>query len=225
MQKLDIPFIENTIGYVFNNKDLIVQAFTHSSFTNENTDKPSYERLEFLGDAAIGYIMAHELYKRYSDIDEGKLSKSRAALVSWQTMSKLITDMNIIEFLQVGNGDIQQSVLENDYIKCDLFEAIAGAILVDSNFKISNCKNYVMKFFENGIADVGQNKIITDYKSYLLEECAKNNKKAQFVCQKDQNDNMFNVTLNIDGQQKAQAKAGTKKEAEKKAAETYINSK
>lgn len=222
MKELDIPFIENTIGYTFKDKNLLVQAFTHTSFSNEH-NTPSYERLEFLGDATIGYIIAHELFRKYPEIDEGKLSKSRAALVSWEAMSKIIDDMNIIEYLQVGNGDIQQNILHSDYIKCDLFEAIAGAILVDNNFKIADCKNYVLRYFENSIKEAENQKKFSDYKSLLLEKCAKNNNKAEFVCLDEKTeDNKFQVNLFINGKQVSSGNGNTKKEAEKMAAKEYL---
>lgn len=223
MKNFNIEEIENKIGYTFKNKKLLAQAFTHTSFSNENNED-SYERLEFLGDATIGFIIAEQLFNRYPKIDEGKLTKARALLVSRNTMSDIVEETGLIEFMRVGEGDIKNNVDKSSSVKCDLFESITGAILVDNNFKMADCKTFILKFFENRLSSIKNDNNFMDYKSLALEECAKNNQKAEFIIdeEKTQN-NQFKAKFLIDGKQVSEAIANTKKEAQKKAAQEYLS--
>ena len=133
--------MKEIIGYKFKNPELLERAFTHSSYTNEKA-KPSYERLEFLGDSAIGFIIARELYERYPDIDEGKLSKAKSIIVSAQCLSAAIDKTGLIEYLRVGNGNIREEAIKSQSVKCDLFESIAAAILWDSGYDLEECRKF-----------------------------------------------------------------------------------
>lgn len=221
MKELNIPIIEKIIGYEFSNKKLLVQAFTHSSLSNE-TKQPSYQRLEFLGDAILGYIVAKRLYDKFSTMNEGELSKARANLISWQTLSKIVDKMEVMEYLQVGKGEIQRDILQSGSVKCDLFESILGAILVDSNYNTNNCEEFVHKFLLKGLTDSKKKIKLYDYKSLLLEKCAKKNLKAKFSYKQDTNDGHFIADLIIDGKHVTSGEGNTKKAAEKMAAKMFL---
>ncbi len=224
MKALDINHLENIIGYNFSHPELLHQAFTHSSLTNEDCTKPSYEKLEFLGDAIIGYVIALTLYQKYPHMDEGKLSKARATLVSWHSLSKVVDDMDIMEYLQVGKGQIQQDILHSNTVKCDLFEAILGAILVDSNYDIDTCKDFINRFLSTQIANIQHSDSLDDYKSLLLEECAKKGIKVAFIPKKQETTDFFIVDLFLDNKYVSSGKGVTKKSAEKRAAEHFYKS-
>lgn len=217
MKYLDIPIIEKTIGYRFKDKKLIFQAFTHSSFANENA-MPSYERLEFIGDAALGLIVGVELFSRYPDVDEGRLSKARAKLVSRQTLSEITDACDFIEYMQVGQGDIRINALESVRKKCDLFEAVLGGVLIDSG-SIDEVKKIVLKFLGDNIDKIFDDGFYTDYKSFLLEK----HRDAEFLSESD--GEFFSVKLIIDGAQVSTARAKNKKAAEKAAAKAYLERK
>ena len=141
----DIVEIEHIIGYTFRNKELLLRAFTHSSYANEHRNVTSYERLEFLGDAALGYITALDLYQTYPSYKEGQLSKIRAGTVDRNTIAGVVDEMDIVKFIKTGSGNAQDNIRTSVKAKCDLFEAIVGAIaLVSSNFI-----RKIKKFFEN----------------------------------------------------------------------------
>ncbi|MDD4316339.1 MAG: ribonuclease III domain-containing protein [Clostridia bacterium] len=218
MKNFDIRAIEKTIGYTFKNKKLLFQAFTHSSFSNE-MGLPSYERLEFVGDAAIGLVITVELYARFADLDEGKLSKARARLVSRQSFGSIIDDCGLIEYMQVGKGDIQVNALESVRKKCDLFEAIAGAILLDSGTNLDEVKKLVLKYLAADIERVFDDDTYCDYKSEVLEKY----KNAEFVFRADGEN--FVVTLLVGGKEVASASSKSKKDAEKAAAKAFLDGK
>ncbi len=217
MKYLDISIIEKTIGYRFKDKKLIFQAFTHSSFANENA-MPSYERLEFIGDAALGLIVGVELFSRYPDVDEGLMSKARAKLVSRQTLSEITDACDFIEYMQVGQGDIRINALESVRKKCDLFEAVLGGVLIDSG-SIDEVKKIVLKFLGDNIDKIFDDGFYTDYKSFLLEK----HRDAEFLSESD--GEFFSVKLIIDGAQVSTARAKNKKAAEKAAAKAYLERK
>jgi ribonuclease-3 len=214
LKDFDIKRIENIIGYKFRNKNLLFQAFTHSSFSNEN-GVPSYERLEYIGDACIGLIVALELYERYPNINEGGLTKARAQLVSRQSLSEKIDACGLIEYMQVGQGDIRINALESVRKKCDLFESILGAIMIDSN-SLDEVKKIVLAFLDgdiDNIFDIGMD----DAKSALLEK----HKYARFLTTVEKQH--FVARLLIDGKVVSFAKAKSKKQAEQAAAKAYMD--
>jgi ribonuclease-3 len=212
-----IESVESKIGYTFNNKALLKQAFTHSSYTNEHRNFGSYERLEFIGDALLGYIIGVYLYNIYPNMDEGELSKKRAGLVNADTLAKVIDNLSIMEYLLVGSGASNDSLTDSVRVKCNIFESIIGAILLDSEMDITIAKKFILANLENKVNIVG-----IDYKSKILEDCAKKNKKAEFILLSDgNNEPYFKIALLIDGKQVCEGEGKSKKIAEKQASKIY----
>jgi ribonuclease III len=131
--------IEN-LGYTFNNKTLLEQALRHRSM-----GKVSNERLEFLGDAILSFIIAAELFQRYPDIKEGELSRLRANLVNGEALAELATELQIGKHLQFGSGELRGGGAGRKSILADAMEAIIGAIYIDSGF--ADCERQVLKWF------------------------------------------------------------------------------
>ena len=154
MNKEELFFIQNHIDYQFKNPDLLVQAFTRSSYSEENGGCDN-EVLEFIGDKALDLIVvkflsdsygtfAHE-DDEYSDgesddfwceYDEGALSEMKAHLVQKRMLSHRIDLLGFADYLRMGKGDVERHVEEQDSVKEDLFEAIIGAVTLDSNWNI-----------------------------------------------------------------------------------------
>ncbi len=162
--EFDVKKIEKIIHYQFKNKNTLQTAFTHSSFANEN-NKKSNERLEFLGDSILNFLIAEELFNKF-DEEEGKLSKWRAKMVNSDTLSTIIDQLGLHNFLLVGKS-FKNKELTNS-IKEDLFESIVGAIYIDSS--LEKTKRFVFRF-------INLNKIVkqkdADYKSLLQEKVQK----------------------------------------------------
>ena len=158
----DIQNIENVIGYTFKSKVLLEQAFTRSSFANEHKDAVSNEVLEFFGDRALDIIVTKTLSqvyfrinadgnykaKRYEDsvedINEGFLSAFRSSIVKKETLAHRIEELDLAKYLLLGSGDSEASIS----MKEDLFEAICGAVAIDSKWDMEAIDQTVRKMLE-----------------------------------------------------------------------------
>ncbi len=123
------------LGYAFQNLSLLVQALTHPSYANENDNRHGhYQRLEFLGDALIGFVLADMLFERFPDADEGVLSKLRARLVTSETLALQAATHGLVEHLLLGRGAEAEGSRQSSAIHADLYEAIIAAIYCDSDY-------------------------------------------------------------------------------------------
>ncbi len=221
MDKIELSEIEKKLGYAFKNKELLLRAFTHSSYTNENRNAESYERLEFLGDAAIGFAVGLYLYETFPNYPEGQLTKMRAGTVDRETVASVIDELDVIKFVRVGKGDAAHNVVNSVKAKCDLFEAIIGAVIIDNNGNIERASKLALRFLKPKIHCVQD-----DYKSKFLEYCAKHNLKYEFKHTKRQNSEeveIFVTEVLINGEIKAVGTGSTKKNAEKAACHNYFS--
>ena len=119
--------LENNIGYQFNNKKLLAQALTHTSYANENKVE-SNEKLEFLGDSILEYISSDYIYHTYPKLTEGEMTKVRASVVCGENLSKVAKKYDIGEYLYLGNSEIHSGGKNRIAILEDTVEAIIAAI-------------------------------------------------------------------------------------------------
>jgi len=126
-------------GIKIENKDLLLMALTHSSYSNEHGAE-NYERLEFLGDAVLQLVTSEYFYKTLNNSGEGELSKVRASFVCEEALAQYSKDIGIDKWIRVGNGQLKDI---NDTIIADCFESVLGAIYLDKGFQIA--KDYVLK--------------------------------------------------------------------------------
>ena len=160
MKTNDIAIIENIIGYTFRDKSLLKTSFTHSSYTNEFYTENN-ERLEFLGDSVLNFVIAELLYFNAKD-DEGTMTRSRASIVSREPLAAVIDKLGLLKFLKTGGGFSNPSLWSTKF-RSNLFEAILGAIYLDGG--IENAKRFVYNHLGR---DIAQNAPV-DYKSRLFE--------------------------------------------------------
>lgn len=160
----DVKECEKIIGYVFKDKSLIINAFTHSSYTNEHKNYPSNERMEFLGDSILGYVVAEKLYLEFSNKDEGFLTLKKQSLVSKTPLSKAIVKIGLDKHLILGEGEQKsgkkQSLYEN------LFESIVAAIYLDAG--IDEARKFILSTLDFNDEDFYSDCVDDDYKSKLL---------------------------------------------------------
>jgi len=125
---------ETIIAVKFNNVNLLRQALTHRSYINEQSDDSlaDNERLEFLGDAILDYIVADMLFQQYPNMAEGELTRLRSALVRTESLAELARDCRVGEFLYIGRGEENSGGRERTNNLCRAFEAVIGAIYIDS---------------------------------------------------------------------------------------------
>lgn len=162
MQKEDIKNIEKIINYKFKDKNLLITAFTHSSFAN-NFHIQSNERLEFLGDTVLSTIISERIYSDM-DYNEGQLSKLRSKIVSMHPLAELIEGLGLIRYLQFS-GSSREAITDN--MKADLMEAIIGAIYIDGG--LEKARGFVSKNFFNMIKACEKLNELEDSKSKLQE--------------------------------------------------------
>jgi ribonuclease-3 len=150
------------IGYQFKNPALLMQALTHRSFAANNN-----ERLEFLGDGALNFIIANQLYIRFSKLPEGDLSRLRAQLVIESSLAEIAFSLNIGDVLKLGEGELKSAGWRRPSILADALEAIIGAVYVDGGF--SAAEALVLKLYEEKLAIIDPKVIDKDAKSQLQE--------------------------------------------------------
>jgi ribonuclease III len=161
--------IEDIIGYTFKNKSLLIQAFKHRSYLtlyNENSIH-SNERLEFLGDAVLDVIVTEHLYHKFKNEEEGDLSKKKSVLVSRQVLSSITESLNLGKFLLINKGEEKTGGRKRLSNLANLFEAVLGAIYLDSGLKHAGV--FVEKFLFTKREELLARATYFNYKSTLLE--------------------------------------------------------
>jgi len=134
MQPKKIIELEQKLQYEFKNKSLLLEALTHKTYAFESDSIMGYnERLEFLGDSILNYIIADYLYKENTFLSEGELTRRRAFLVNNKVLSKKAEQLHLGKYLRVGKGERMQKGHTNPSNLANALEAIIGAIYLDSN--------------------------------------------------------------------------------------------
>ena len=150
------------LGYEFKTVALLELALTHRSCGARNN-----ERLEFLGDAALNFIMGEALYQQLTAVDEGDLSRQRATLVKGKTLAEIARELNLGEHLLLGSGEMKSGGHRRDSILADAVEAIIGAIYLDSG--MAECKKCVLRWFASRLNKVSASADQKDAKTRLQE--------------------------------------------------------
>ncbi|MBQ0768390.1 MAG: ribonuclease III [Bizionia sp.] len=209
--------ISKIIGFKPKTIEHYQTAFTHRSMNIKNSKghTVNYERLEFLGDAMLGSVIAHHLYSEVPSGDEGYLTKMRSKIVSREHLNELGKDLGLIKLVEskIPKGQF------GDNIHGNLFESIVGAIFLDRGY--SYCEKFIHDKVIDPFVDIEklEGKVIS-YKSLLIEWCQKEKKTFNYNVYEDTgNDEVkhFSVKLSIDDKVIAKARATSKKKAEEKA--------
>ncbi len=219
-----IENLEKVLGYKFKDKYLVLAAITHSSFVAEYHQKlTDYEVLEFLGDAVISLIVSEILIKEFPEYKEGELSQIRSSVVSEAYLSKLAKVINLSQYILLSKGEIAQKGMERESLLCDVFEAIFGAIYVDSDYLIDPPRQIFYKLFKDQlIKDIKEGNIPRDYKSLLQIFTQKHfgliPKYKLLSAKGPEHNKTFVMECNVDKKVKTVGKGKSKKEAESQAA-------
>lgn len=165
----DIRELEKKLGLKFNDPSLLEQALIHSSFINEHPDfpLPSNERLEFLGDALLNFLVAERLYSLFPPLPEGKMSKLRASSVCEEILSSLALSLRLGEYLKLGRGEEMSGGRQRPANLARAFEALLGAIFLDQGTE--RAKEVFWKLFEEQWRSILEGKTSPDHKSQLQE--------------------------------------------------------
>lgn len=179
MQNEDYSLIEAQIGYEFNNRMLLQQAFTRKSYTNETHDGDNNEVLEFIGDKVLDLVIVKALSEYYGDVNardeyeceysEGKLTEIKKSLVGSKMLSARIDELGFTDFLIMGKGDRKINAQNDIHVKEDLFEAILGAVAIDSDWDMQSMQDVVeMMLHLNHYIENGDSEVL-DYVSLIQQ--------------------------------------------------------
>lgn len=150
------------LGYQFQTPALLTQALTHRSFSGINN-----ERLEFLGDSVLNFIIAHQLYLRFPKLPEGDLSRLRAQLVKESSLADIAVGLNLGDELKLGEGELKSGGWRRPSILADALEAIIGAVYSDAGF--APTETVVLKLYAEKLENIDPKIIDKDAKSQLQE--------------------------------------------------------
>jgi ribonuclease-3 len=210
--------LKKIIFYRPRNIELFEEAFTHRSKNEKNSDgnQKNYERMEFLGDAIIGAVIAAHLYKKVPGGNEGYLTKMRSKVVSREHLNELGKDLNLIKLVRTSIPTTQFG--EN--LHGNLFEALVGAIYLDRGYAAA--EKFIHKRVIKPYVDIQklEGKVIS-YKSLFIEWCQKNKKQFKFNVYEDTGNDIlkhFAVKLKLEEETVSKARATSKKKAEEIAA-------
>ena len=219
-----MSLFEESLGYKFNNADLLKNALTHSSYANEvHSSLGSNERLEFLGDSILSIIVAEYLFKNYKNLPEGELTKLRASLVCEKTLALFSRQLKIGEHLYLGKGEANNHGNERDSILADAFEAVLAAIYLDGGMDAA--KKHVLGFVIPELKN-REYELFKDYKTALQEVIQRNpEERLSYVLIGEDgpdHDKRFTVEVHLNSNVIGQGVGKSKKQAEQEAAKQAL---
>ena len=219
--------LEKKLKFTFKNKELIEKALTHSSYCREGSGniKVNNERLEFLGDAFFDAVISSVLYEKMQDVNEGKLTKTRAQIVCEKSLATVSKRLGVGEFLNMGKGEEHLGGRKRDSILADALEAIIGAIFLDGGYEAVS--EVIKREFELTVEDALAGKLFADYKTRIQEALQKKGKHTviRYVVDKAEgpdHNKTFHVHLEYNGKVLGYGTGKSKKEAEQHAAKDAL---
>ncbi|MDO4482317.1 MAG: ribonuclease III [Bacillota bacterium] len=220
--------LSDKLRYDFKDKTLLVTALTHSSYVNENKLKYSSnnERLEYLGDAVLDAAISDYLYFKYREVEEGTLTKERAAIVCEASLSMCGKALGLGDYLILGKGEEHNGGRERPSMIADAVEAVIGAIYIDGGW--DPAKKTALFILENVIQKASVGQINRDYKSLVQEKYqASGEVSICYEVAKEEgpdHDKTFYIDLIINGKTLGRGVGKSKKEAEQRAAQLVYES-
>jgi len=166
---IDWHSLQKDIGITFRNSSLLQQAFLHASFINENPDSSisDNERLEFLGDAVLNFVVAEKLYHEFPNLSEGKLTVIRISLIREDTLAQLSLELNLGNYLQLGKGEESSGGRQRQTNLADTFEALIGAIFLDRG--LATARDFILLRLNKHLDKIKSGESEQNYKAKLQE--------------------------------------------------------
>lgn len=219
--------LEQNIGYIFKNKDLINEALTHTSYSNEkkrnqpkNKISKNNERLEFLGDSVLNLAVTTFLFGRLGNFTEGELSRLRSTIVCEKSLRQAADTFGLGQFILLGKGEEQTGGRSRESIIADAMEALIGAIYLDAGFEEAN--KFILKYMGSIIELAIEGKLFMDYKTQFQEVVQRQSDikiEYKVIGESGPDHNkIFSVELLLNGARVSVGEGRSKKEAEQNAA-------
>ena len=216
----DFSKLEETIGYTFKDKQLIIEALTHKSYKKPYNN----ERLEFLGDAVLDLIVGEYLFKKFPKKDEGVLSKVRASLVNEGGFAKLANVLHLGDYLYLSAAEENNKGRTKPSLLSNAFEALIGAIYLEAGLK--KVEEIAVKLLESTYPVIDMDTLCKDYKTSLQELTqATHGVTPSYVllgAKGPDHNKIFEVAVELDGKTIAKAKGKSKKIAQQEAAKIAL---
>ncbi|MFR9208908.1 MAG: ribonuclease III [Intestinibacter bartlettii] len=223
----NIELFEQKINYEFKNKEYILEALTHSSYSNENKNYPFNERLEFLGDSVLSIVISDYLFKKETKLPEGELTKIRANIVCEESLSEVSKNIHLGKYMLLGKGEEATGGRERISILADALEAVIAAIYLDGGIKCA--REFILTNMEKIINDSIKGKIFRDYKTCLqevLQSNGENNIWYKLIEEKGPDHNKrFVMEVGINDTVLGIGEGKSKKDAEQVAAKCALDKK
>lgn len=220
---MNIEQLEKNIGYKFKNKNLLKTALTHTSYAYEHKVE-SNEKLEFLGDSILEFISSEYMYKKYTNLKEGEMTKVRAAVVCEDSLHRVAIKHNFSDFLNLGKSEIKSGGKQRPAILADSVEAVIAAMFLDGG--LESAKDFIIENLKEEIEQATKHVGQKDYKTVLQEELQKNGEvKIEYTILNEKgpdHDKTFEAQVALNGKVLATGIGKSKKEAEMQAAKKAL---
>jgi len=212
--------LERTIGYSFKDKLLFDLALTHRSYKGANN-----ERLEYLGDAILSFVIAEYLFKRFPDAKEGQMSRLRSSLVKGVTLAEIGKHFKLGDFLKLGGGELKSGGFRRESIIADAVEAIMGAIFLDSGH--DTCRDVILAWYESRLSVLTLENTEKDAKTKLQEYLqSRKEQLPKYEVESvvgEAHDQTFSVSCSVESLKlRTQAGGSNRRVAEQKAAQKAL---
>lgn len=204
--------------------ELFLQALTHPSYSNEHPQEMHNQRLEFLGDAALGLVVAEELYRRFPDKAEGELTRMRAALVCTPTLARVARRLGLGQLMRLGQGEEASGGRERSSLLADAMEAVIGALMLEGGLEA--VRDFVLHHLAQELEQAATGSLVEDFKTFLQEEGQRRFRADpvyRVVSEEGPDHNKsFTVEVLVKGRVMGTGTGRSKKEAEQAAAEQAV---
>ncbi len=215
--------LSDILGVKFSDQSLLIKALTHKSFS-KNSEKESYERLEYLGDSILQMVVSEYIYRHKPEYNEGEMTKLRAAVVNSKSLLECAKCWNIIKFMLRLDGEDANNVRRYKKMQSDIVEAIIAAVYLDGGY--DKCREFILKYFQKKIDETSLD-TLSDYKTRLQEILQKNGSEApkyQIInISGPDHDREFESAVFFNGEELSRGVGKSKKEADQDAAKRLIN--
>lgn len=222
----DLTVLQQRLGVSFNNPSLLEQALVHTSYLNENPGftRDSNEKLEFLGDAILGFIIAEKLYRDFTQFSEGEMTRLRAALVRRETLARMAAALELGDYLYLGKGEEASGGRSKAGNLASVFEAVIAAIFLDQGITVTG--DVILRIFDKELRKAVRLGAVADYKSRLQEIIQARQQETpvyQLVEEKGPaHDRLFTVEVKVADTVLGRGSGKSKKIAETKAARSAL---
>ncbi len=225
-EQLPMEKLEERIGYTFQNRELLKEALTHSSYHNEMKSRGEIcafnERLEFLGDSVLSIVVSSYIFEKYRNKQEGDLTKIRASVVCEKALAKFAGKIALGDYMFLGHGEVMNNGRSRPSITADAFEALLAAMYLDSGEQFEAVERFVLPFISAEIKQIAENGVFVDYKTSLQQIVQQaSGEILEYVLVKEEgpdHDKEFSVEARLNSNIIGRGVGRTKRQAEQKAA-------